>query len=182
MTIKNLQTRQQKVVEFFDKKKMERAEARSLIPWLMEELVVVDEKIGLVFDEADEEVGDFWEFRLHENKKRKNIPKQRSVMGVRAKMNDGKYLSIEWFHNSFYFSGGKWNALSNYIKRGKKHSYSEKALARHAKEWELERILAAEKVFAHCRKKYAMLSKLRSQLGSLLDECKKFNSDLDDVA
>ena len=182
MTIKNLQSSQSKIAEFFAEKRRERAEARSLTSWLEGELAVIDEKIGLVFDQAEEEVADFWDFRIFENKKLKDTPNKRSVMGVRAKMNSGKYLSIEWFHNTFYLSGGKWKALSHYIRRGKSYSYSDKALAKHAKEWELERILEAEKVFAHCRKKYAMLSKLRGQLNGLLNECEKFNNEFDDAA
>jgi hypothetical protein len=145
-----------------------RTESDSLQAFIDDGLKMVDGVIRDVHRDAEDKVGRYWDFRLNHNKKRKHTKGDQSILGCRARLRDEKYLSIEWYRNTFYYSKGVWKVNSKFFTRGRtRHQYADSVLLKYAKSWEVFMVLEVEERFAYLRKQYSTLSKLRTNLGKL---------------
>ena len=134
--------------------------------WAEGKLKEINEELTVLQNDAEDVVSEYWFFRCDnnaQNKKRKN----QSIMGVRVRLREGKYLAIEWFWNTFYrrVSDGKWRVKSHYIRRKKGSlSYNRDILLKKAQGWEVEKILQTEQRLISFRERYHVLARQRAEV------------------
>lgn len=110
----------------------------------------IRERIDELEVQAKQIAKEHWDYHLRENAERKPEDKGRLNVYVRRKRDT---LEIYWATYKFIRSTTQEKSWvkSTYLRKGKGHEYSEKTLARVAKEFELEVALETEKRFAEIR-------------------------------
>lgn len=152
-------------------KKVEPHSERSPLTWVEEQLLGIEKRVEGIIEEAEAVIDEYWTFRLRENKLRVKAEERRdkSIMGARVRVRKSGSVTIEWFYNDFVRdSNKKWRVFSNYIRRGKKYRYTDSALLKKCKTWEIEVVSETEDRLAVYREEYDNLMKVKKALTGLM--------------
>lgn len=117
------------------------------------------DRIAELAELAQSVVDDFWQFHVAHNHPLKPKEKGRLNCWVRLR---GDNLEIFWTRFVFTHSksnDGKTGVRSIHIPKGRKSQYARASLQRHAKDWEIEKVMEAEKKLAAIRSEYTEIKK-----------------------
>lgn len=117
-------------------------------------------RIGELAEIAQSVVDDFWQFHVSNNHPLK--PRDKARLNCWARLR-GENLEIYWTRFVFTYpkSGeGKAGVRSIHISKGRGNQYARAALQRHAKDWEIDTVMEAEKKFAAIRAEYTEIKKI----------------------
>lgn len=136
---------------------------------------VISWQIAPLRQQARELLDAFW--LGHENGNKERGFANKSILGCRMRTK-GDSIYLEWFYNRWVkMPGGKSKPFSTYIKRGKGLSYTPASLLHHAKDWEVELVLATEAGFALVRRQNQYLAMARQNVREAKKSQDKFYAD-----
>ena len=123
-------------------------------------------ELDQLYAAAKIEADGYWRDLDRHQKKYKNRVEtwwKHSVRVRKARVTDGRSLSIEWSYNIFVGEKGERRPISKYIKRGHTPKYPQSRFAR-AMDNELVRIMEAEELFGPIRQRADCLHKARRHI------------------
>lgn len=130
----------------------------------------IDQARAALMGKAQAAVDRFWDFHAVENNKR-DI-RDKSIMGARVRKSRGAKhtFSIVWYKNNWVLDKkGKWLIFSEHIRKGRTGcAYPERALFRHARDWEKDVLLELEHEFTGIRYEMRELNKTAMALERIL--------------